>query len=208
MDGIVNYWGFVLAGMILNVTPGVDSIFILTRSIAQGRKAGYYSVFGIITGALCHTFLAAFGLSVLLMKSVVLFQVIKTIGAGYLIYLGYKTFIDRSNIMQPKNIDIETVDYRKIFRQGFMSNILNPKVALFFLSIIPQFIKPEFANGPIPFLVLGFTFVTTGTLWCLFLAYSASFITKSLRNNDALSSRLQKASGLVFVTLGLQILLK
>lgn len=208
MDGIENYLGFILAGIILNLTPGVDSIFIITRSVAQGRKAGVYSVFGIITGAICHTIFAAYGLSILLMKSAVVFEGVKWAGAFYLIYLGIRMFVDKSNPLGSSFESSETLNKRKIFRQGFFSNLLNPKVGLFFLSIMPQFIKPEYANGPIPFLILGFTFITTGTLWCLFLAYSASFMTQTLRKNERVGLKLQKLSGIIFVGLGLQILLK
>lgn len=208
MNGIENYLGFILAGIVLNLTPGVDSIFIITRSVAQGRKAGVYSVFGIITGAICHTIFAAYGLSILLMKSAVIYELVKWAGAIYLIYLGVRMYMDKSNPLLHTFDNHEALNRRKIFRQGFFSNLLNPKVGLFFLSIMPQFIKPEYANGPVPFLILGFTFITTGTLWCLFLAYSASFMTQTLRKNDRIGEKLQKFSGLIFVGLGLQILLK
>jgi RhtB (resistance to homoserine/threonine) family protein len=208
MNGIENYIGFVIAGLILNLTPGADTIYIITRSVAQGCKAGIYSVLGIGTGAICHTLFAAFGLSLILMKSVLIFSIIKYLGVAYLIYLGIKMILDKSSIFENESMKFENVDLIKIYRQGFLTNLLNPKVAIFFLSLMPQFIKPEYVNGPIPFVILGLTFITTGTIWCLFLAYSASSMTKILRKNNKIGRIMQKLSGGIFIALGLQLLLK
>ncbi len=208
MNGIENYIGFIIAGIILNLTPGADTIYIITRSVAQGRKAGIYSILGIGTGALCHTFFAAFGLSMILMKSTVFFNVIKYAGVTYLVYVGVRMIFDKFPMFENEKYKFESPDLIKIYRQGFLTNLLNPKVAIFFLSLMPQFIKPEYVNGPIPFLILGLTFITTGTIWCLFLAYSAAFMTKILRNNDSIGKIMQKISGGIFIALGLQILLR
>jgi RhtB (resistance to homoserine/threonine) family protein len=206
MYGIENYFGFLLAGILLNLTPGADTMYILTRSISQGRRAGIYSVFGITTGGLIHTTFAAFGLSVILAKSAFAFNVIKYIGVAYLVYLGIRMIIEKNNLFDNKSQRIGTTDLFKIYRQGLMTNLLNPKVALFFLSLLPQFINPHYANGPMPFLILGVTFMTTGTIWCLILAYSASFMTQTLRENDMIGKILQKISGLIFIGLGIKIL--
>lgn len=207
MFGIENYLGFVIAGILLNLTPGADTMYILSRSISQGRRAGIYSVLGISTGALIHTLFASFGLSLILAKSAFAFNLVKYIGVAYLVYLGIKMIIEKNNLFDNKNQKIEVTDLMKIYRQGLFTNVLNPKVALFFLSFLPQFINPEFANGPIPFLILGLTFTTTGTTWCFVLAYSASFITQALRNNDKIGKTMQKLSGLVFIGLGIKILI-
>ena len=206
MYGIENYFGFIIAGILLNLTPGADTMYILTRSITQGRRAGIYSVLGIATGGLIHTTLAAFGLSIVLAKSAFAFNTIKYIGVAYLVYLGIKMIIERNNLFDNKTQKIETTDLFKIYRQGLLTNVLNPKMALFFLSLLPQFINPHYANGPIPFLILGLTFMTTGTIWCLILAYSASLITKTLRNNDRIGKIMQKISGFIFIGLGIKIL--
>jgi len=208
MNGIENYLGFIIAGIIMNLTPGSDTIYIITRSIAQGKKAGVYSVIGIGSGAIVHIVLAGFGLSVILAESIVLFNIIKWIGASYLIYLGVKTFLDKSKLFAEKDTVFEKTDLWKIYRQGFTTNLLNPKVAIFFLSLLPQFIKPEYVNSPIPFLILGLTFLATGTIWCLFLAYSASFMTNTLRKNDRIGEIMKRVSGFVFISLGLQLLIK
>jgi threonine/homoserine/homoserine lactone efflux protein len=208
MFGIENYLGFILAGILLNLTPGSDTMYILTRSMAQGKKAGLVSVLGISSGCLVHTFCAAFGLSLILTSSATLFNLVKYAGAAYLVYLGIKMFKDRSQLFETQQGDFGREDLLKIYRQGVMTNVLNPKVALFFLSFLPQFIRTEQANGPLPFLILGATFLTTGTLWCLFLAYAASVMTGALRNNAQIGQILQKFSGMVFVGLGLQLAFK
>ena len=208
MSGIENYLGFLLAGIIMNLTPGADSIYIITRSIAQGKKAGIYSVLGIGSGAITHIILAAFGLSVILAKSILLFNIVKWTGAAYLIYLGIKMLIDKSNLFDNEKTEFEKVDLWKIYQQGFLTNLLNPKIALFFMAFMPQFIKPEYVNSPAPFLILGSSFLFTGTIWCLFLAYSASFMTNTLRKNDRIGKIMKKISGYVFIGLGLQILFK
>lgn len=206
MFGIENYIEFLLAGIILNLTPGSDTMYILTRSIAQGKKAGYYSVYGIVTGGLIHTLFVSLGLSIVLAKSALAFSIVKYVGVAYLVYLGIKMLIDKSSIFESDTSKIEKLDLIKIYRQGAMTNLLNPKVALFFLAFLPQFVNPDYAQGAIPFLLLGLTFMTTGTIWCLFLAYSSSLITKTLRNNDKISKVMQKLSGLIYIGLGLKLL--
>ncbi len=208
MNGIDNFLGFLFAGIVMNLTPGADSIYIITRSIAQGKKAGIYSVLGIGSGAVIHVLLSAFGLSIVLAKSILLFNIVKWTGAAYLIYLGVRMYLDKSNLFNNKKTKFEKVDLWKIYRQGFFTNMLNPKVALFFLSLLPQFIKPNYVNNTIPFLILGGTFLGTGITWCLFLAYSASFMTNTLRSNYKAAVIMKKLTGFIFIRLGLQLLFK
>ena len=208
MNGIENYLGFIIAAIVMNLTPGADTVYILTRSISQGKKAGVYSVLGIGTGAIVHIFLAAFGLSMVLMQSMTLFLCVKWMGAAYLIYLGIKSVRDKSKLFGGDQANFEALDTVKIWRQGFFTNLLNPKVAIFFLSLLPQFIKPDFVHNATPFLILGGTFLFTGTMWCLFLAYAASSMTQILRNNDHIGKWMQKISGAIFIILGLQLLFK
>ncbi len=206
MFGIENYIGFIIAGVILNLTPGSDTMYILARSISQGRKAGIYSVLGISTGGLIHTVFASFGLSIILAKSATAFAIVKYLGVAYLLYLGIKMIIDKKNSLSASSEDKNQLDLKKIYRQGVITNVLNPKVALFFIALLPQFINPDYAAGTLPFVILGVTFMTTGTLWCLFLAYAASLVTKILRNNNKVGMMMQKISGLVFIGLGIKLL--
>ncbi|MED1610232.1 LysE family translocator [Bacillus paranthracis] len=203
MYGIINYEVFLLTGILLNLIPGADTMYIVGRSISQGRKAGVYSVFGIITGSLVHTLLVAFGLSIILTKSIVLFNTIKVIGVIYLVYLGIKMILDKTNVAFEASSN--KLNIRKIYLQGLLTSLTNPKVSLFFIAFLPQFIDTK-ASGPIPFIILGITFTVTGLLWCLFVAYFSSYVTKKLRGNQKVGMILNKVTGLIFIGMGLKLL--
>lgn len=213
MFGIENYLGFVLAAILLNLTPGSDSMYIITRSISQGQTAGVYSVLGIISGILVHTLLAALGLSVLLANSPTAFMIVKYIGASYLCYLGVKMLMSKQQPLigaslqeNGKPSSAKTLDYWQIYKQGMLTNTFNPKVALFFLAFFPQFINPNYANSMVSFIILGLTFAATGFIWCLCLALLASKFSEKLRENPAIESILNKISGVVFIGLGIKLL--
>ncbi|MCP1123950.1 LysE family translocator [Bacillus sp. 3103sda1] len=204
MYGIINYEVFLITGILLNLIPGTDTMYIVGRSISQGRKAGVYSVFGIITGSLVHTLLVAFGLSIILTKSIILFNAIKIIGVIYLVYLGVRMIIDKTNI-NFHSTATSKLNVRKIYVQGLLTSLTNPKVALFFIAFLPQFIDTK-ASSPIPFIILGLTFTITGLLWCLFIAYFSSYVTKKLRGNEKVGTVLNKITGIIFIGMGLKLL--
>lgn len=207
MTGIIHFETFLLAGILLNLTPGNDTIFILTKSIGQGRKAGIISALGIGTGSVVHTLLAAFGLSLIIAKSILLFNIIKYAGAAYLLYIGYKMLTDKSQLKTDGIALSSSVDYLKIYRDGIFTNILNPKVALFFIAFLPQFIDPTLKNTIVPFLTLGTTFIATGTVWCLILATFASAIFGKLKTNKKASTYINKVCGLTLIGLGIKVAL-
>ncbi len=151
--------------------------------------------------------LAALGLSVILAQSAMAFTIVKYCGVAYLVYMGIKAITDKSSLFANQNQSVEHLDLWKIYRQGFFTNALNPKVALFFLAFMPQFINTKQAQGSMPFVILGLTFMITGTLWCLFLAYGASLVTQTLRNNDHIGRWMQKISGAIFIGLGMKLLM-
>src|ERR1700731_1322514 len=185
MFGIHDFGLFLAAGILLNLTPGPDTVYILGRSIAQGREAGVGSALGISGGSIFHTCAAALGLSAILATSALAFGTIKLLGGAYLVFLGIKMILDRR-----KHLSLPTSFRRRTttaaFRQGVLTNILNPKVALFFLAFLPQFIDRSSNNKVLAFLVLGFTFITTGTIWCLILAWFASAFGERLRRNETI----------------------
>ena len=207
MFGIENYAGFVTAAIILNLTPGADTMYILTRSIAQGSRAGLVSVAGIMSGCVVHVLAAAFGLSLILSTSALAFFLVKWAGALYLIFLGIRALTSKTPAFETQNSRFSDKDLVTIFKQGVITNVLNPKVALFFLSFLPQFINPANAKGPLPFLALGGTFLFTGTIWCLILTKAASRMTQTLRENARIGSWMQKLSGIVFIAFGLKLAL-
>ncbi len=205
MFGIENYTGFIIAAIILNLTPGVDTMYILTRSVSQGRRAGLVSVAGIMTGCVIHVLSAAFGLSLILSTSAAAFTLVKWAGAGYLIFLGVKTLMDKRTAFETADTKFAPKELIKIYRQGVITNVLNPKVALFFLSFLPQFINPQTVQGPQPFLVLGSTFLVTSSIWFMVLTGTAALMTQTLRNNRRVGLILQKLSGMIFIGFGLKL---
>jgi RhtB (resistance to homoserine/threonine) family protein len=207
MDAIVHFETFLLAGLLLNITPGNDTIFILSKSIGQGRKAGMISALGIGAGCVIHTIMATFGLSLIISQSMILFNVIKYAGVLYLFYMGYKMLIERETFNAGSIEPGSVVDYQKIFRDAMVTNVLNPKVALFFIAFLPQFVDPSAQNTVLPFLVLGSTFITTGTLWCLFLAAFAASIFERLKNDRRTASIINKVCGLTLIGLGIKVAL-
>jgi RhtB (resistance to homoserine/threonine) family protein len=207
MTGIIHYETFILTGILLNITPGNDTIFILSRSMAQGKKAGFMSVLGIATGSLIHTTLAAFGLSMIIAKSILVFSIIKYAGAAYLLYIGYQMLTDKKSLNTDATLLEKTINLKKIYRDGVITNVLNPKVALFFISFLPQFIDSSVSNTVLPFLKLGITFTITGTIWCLILANFASFLFSKLKHNKTISNYINKTCGAVLIALGIKVAL-
>jgi RhtB (resistance to homoserine/threonine) family protein len=204
MFGIHHFELFVVAGILLNLTPGPDTAYILGRSIAQGRDAGIASALGICVGSLFHTCATALGLSAILATSAVAFTAIKLLGGAYLIFLGIKMLLHRTReLTLPSNFRRRTT--AAAFRQGVLTNVLNPKVALFFLAFLPQFIDSASNMKTLAFLALGLTFVTTGTIWCLVLAWFASAFSERLRGNQTIAEWLNRAAGSLFVFLGARL---
>ena len=204
MLGIEHYMVFLVSGLLLNMTPGSDTLYIFGRCMSQGKTAGMMSVFGIISGAFVHTAFAAFGLSAILMHSALAFNLIKWIGAAYLVYLGIKSIRSRENPATESGA-MPKEGLRKVYLQGLLTNVFNPKVALFYLAFLPQFVSADQTYGALPFLILGLTFITTGTLWCMLLVVVSDFMTKWLRQSQ-FGKYLNKVTGIIFVGLGLKLL--
>lgn len=204
MFGIHDFFLFLTTGVLLNLTPGPDTLYILGRSVAHGRRAGVASALGISVGSLFHTCAAALGLSAFLATSAWAFTLLKLAGAAYLIYLGIRALLERHNELSlPAHFKQRGA--AAAFRQGILTNILNPKVALFFLAFLPQFIDSATPSKTAAFLVLGLTFVVTGTLWCLVLAWFSSAFSARLRGNATAAALLNRIVGSLFIFLGLRL---
>lgn len=205
MTGIIHFETFLLTAILLNLTPGNDTIFILTRSLAQGKKAGIMSALGIGTGSIVHTLFAAFGLSLIIAKSILAFNIIKYAGAAYLLYIGFKMLTEKIQLNIENSEEKKSIDYLKIYRDGVITNVLNPKVALFFIAFLPQFIDPTLKNTVLLFLTLGITFTITGTIWCLILATFASTFFARLKKNKKISTSINKVCGIALIGLGIKV---
>jgi RhtB (resistance to homoserine/threonine) family protein len=204
MFGIHDFGLFLCAGVLLNLTPGPDTIYILGRSVAHGRRAGVASALGICVGSVFHTCAAAFGLSAFLATSAWAFSTVKMAGAAYLIFLGLRALLRREHdLHMPARF--EQNNPVAAFRQGILTNVLNPKVALFFLAFLPQFIDSATPSKMAAFLVLGLTFVMTGTIWCLVLAWFAAAFSARLRGNATVATLLNRTVGSLFIFLGVRL---
>ncbi len=206
MFGTHNLELFLVTAITLTLIPGPSTLYILGRSIAQGRKAGVLSVLGIGSGTLCHILAVAFGLSAVLAASQAAFSVIKYAGAAYLVYLGVQTLRKRTAAADVQEAKTGEVRAGRIFGQGLVTQVLNPKVSLFFIALLPQFVNPGAAHRPLPFLFLGTLFVTQDTLWFLFLASFSAFFSAALRRSACFEGALKWTTGLLYIGLGLNLL--
>jgi threonine/homoserine/homoserine lactone efflux protein len=204
MLGIHQYWLFIATAVLLILTPGQDTFFILGRSLSGGRAAGVAAALGISAGSVVHTFAAALGLSALLATSQYAFMAVKFAGAAYLIYIGIRALATRSTLPGEVAGDANGGNW-PAFRQGVVTNLLNPKVALFFLALMPQFIDAGSNQKVAAFLVLGVSFVTLGAIWCVVLAIAAAKLRGAFLRRPSMANMLNKVAGTLFVALGLKL---
>lgn len=201
------YWSnfalFFAASWILIITPGPDMIYVITRGISQGRKAGVISAVGVTLGILVHTVFAAFGLAIILRTSAIAFLTIKFAGAGYLIYLGIKAIKNKTALAF--NNDKSQVRIRTVFMQGILSNVLNPKIAIFFLAFLPQFVNPKYGNASIQMVYLGLTFALFGVVFLVLLGYFSGGIGSWLSRKHNFAYKIRWFTGSILILLGLRL---
>src|SRR4051794_21358209 len=207
MLGIHDFWLFILSGLLLNIAPGPDTAYIVGRSVQIGWRGGAAAALGISTGGLVHVFAAAAGLSALLMASTAVFTVVKWVGAAYLCFLGITMLSSRPPAMASGGATAshDPASLRQVFWQGALTNVLNPKVALFFIAFLPQFVAAEAPHKPLAFLLLGTIFIVNGTLWCLGVAVVAARAARRVRGSSAALLWLNRAIGGLFIYLGVRI---
>jgi threonine/homoserine/homoserine lactone efflux protein len=218
MLGIHQLWLFIISGLLLNITPGPDTAYIVGRSVQLGWRGGAAAALGIGTGCLVHVFAAAIGLSALLAASSVAFTVIKWAGAAYLCFIGVTMLLSRpqapadnssteGGAIAQHRISLCQIPLRQVFWQGALTNVLNPKVALFFLAFLPQFVAADSAHKAFAFLLLGLIFVCNGTLWCLGVAALAARAAGRVRQSHQAWRWINRALGGLFVYLGARVAL-
>ena len=209
--GIVNLPLFMLAVFLLNVTPGPDTAYIVGRSVSQGRAAGLLSALGVSAGCCVHVLAVAFGLTALLAASTVAFTVIKVVGAAYLIYLGGRMLLapperDDAPVQQAEASAVKRPrPLKSLFMQGFLTNALNPKVVLFFLSFFPQFVDPHAAHKALAFLALGAVFIVMSTIWNSLVAWVAASVTRRVAGKPGIKRWLDRVVGTAFIGLGARL---
>jgi threonine/homoserine/homoserine lactone efflux protein len=203
--GINELWLFVVSGLLLNVTPGPDTAYIIGRSVQLGWRGGAAAAIGISCGCLVHVLAAAIGLSALLMTSSAAFAVVKLAGAAYLLFSGVHMLLSRPRPMADAKVEGEAIPLGRVFWQGALTNVLNPKVALFFLAFLPQFVAADSPHNTFAFLALGLIFILNGTLWCLGVAAFAAKAASRIRQSDGVMVWINRALGGMFVYLGFRV---
>jgi threonine/homoserine/homoserine lactone efflux protein len=208
MFGTHDLWLFVLAGWLLNITPGPDTLYIVGRSSTLGWRAGAFAALGISAGIFVHICAAALGLSALLAASATAFTAVKLIGAGYLLFVGI-TLIRSAGAKAPAAAarTPRAATTRGIFIQGFLTNVLNPKVALFFLAFLPQFVESSAPSKPLAFLLLGVIFNVNGTIWNLAVAWSTARLSTRIGPSAAFKRWFNRCVGGMFIVIGIRLAL-
>jgi len=200
MPDVNSLVSFAIASVALLVIPGPAVIYIINRSVASGRSIGLASVVGLELGTFMHVIAASVGLSAVLATSEGAFNIVKILGASYLVIVGLSTLLRQPQAVKTSDASISKL---QAFRQGFIVNTLNPKVALFFLSFLPQFIDPNKSSNALQSLVLGAVFVTCGFITDGIYALSASSLRETLIKGKALPFIQRYVAGVVFVLLGI-----
>ena len=193
---------FLVAAFALNIAPGPDMLYVIGRSVGQGRRAGIVSALGVFVGCWVHILAAAFGIAALLRSSPMAFNLVRYAGAAYLIYLGIKMLAQRTDLTSQQ---LKTESLGAIFRQGVITNVLNPKVAIFFLAFLPQFIDARRGSVALQIVLLGLIFNVGGTLVNLAVAYAGGTLGELLRRNQSIARWQRRFTGLIFVGLGLRL---
>ena len=206
MFGIHDLTLFIISGLLLNIMPGPDSLLIMTRSGTQGWRAGVAAVAGIRTGTMVHVLAAAVGLSAILSTSAIAFTVVKYVGAAYILYMAVALLRSKRRVPDAA-VSVPPLPYQKIFAQGFLTNVLNPKVAIFFLAFVPQFIDAAAPSKALAFIILGCIFNVNGILWSVALALFVAFASARLKLNPSVSQWLNRVTGGLFIWLGIKLAL-
>jgi threonine/homoserine/homoserine lactone efflux protein len=202
---------FIASGVLLNLSPGPDVLYIVSQSLRSGVKAGLAAVMGITAGCCVHMAAAAFGVGILLATSTLAFNALKWVGAAYLVYMGVQLLWSRATdpaheALQPP-VQVEVVDLKKIFFKGFVTNLLNPKVALFFLAFVPQFIPAHAAEPTFTFILLGCLFNLNGLLVGMAWAWAAAGLAQRASRVQKSLQKLDRIAGLMFVGFGVKLAL-
>ncbi len=196
---------FIGISCALIIAPGPDMFYVITRGMAHGRKAGILSAIGVVCGILVHTTAAAFGLTLILQTSAFAFLLVKYVGAAYLIYLGVGAWRDNSTFSPQTSTS--GVNSHQLFWQGVLSNVLNPKIAIFFLAFLPQFVDKGSSQVTLQMVTLGLTFAFMGLCFLLVVGYSSGAIGGWLTRRPHYTQFFQRLAGGILIGLGIRLAL-
>ncbi|MDB2405412.1 LysE family translocator [Arcobacteraceae bacterium] len=196
---------FIVANVLLALAPGPDNIYVLTQGITRGKKAAFITTLGFTSGVVIHTSAAAFGISVIFQTSQLAFDIVKYIGALYLIYLAYQAFKYRN---EPLNLSSTSSnrEFKKLYLKAFFMNILNPKVSIFFLAFLPQFVDPSLGNIQTQMIILGIVFMLVTVVVFGSIGYMGNILSVRLRENKKIVTYMNTLTSFVLLSLGLKLL--
>ncbi|MDG2176377.1 MAG: LysE family translocator [Gammaproteobacteria bacterium] len=194
---------FAIASTLLALVPGPDNIFVLTQSALFGRKSGIFITLGLCTGLLVHTSVVALGIAALFLVSQTAFTVLKLIGASYLLYLAWNAFLAKARNMNGNAMNVP--ELAALYQQGFILNLSNPKIAIFFLAFLPQFANPEAGNLAGQLFLLGIIFLIISLIVFILIASLAGLISQWLKRSAKAQLLLNRIAGLVFISLALRL---
>jgi threonine/homoserine/homoserine lactone efflux protein len=198
------FFGFLCASMALTISPGPDNIFVITQGITRGRQAAIVTALGMCSGVSIHTTAAAFGISAIFYSSALAFNLVKYAGAGYLLYLAWKTLRSSTALTLAPHESLPAV---ALFRRGFIMNVLNPKVALFFLAFLPQFVYPAAGNIPLQMLLLGGIFMVQAVVIFSLIGWFSGSIGRQLIAKPHVAKYFDRLTAGVFASMGLKLAL-
>lgn len=205
MGSLDQFLIFLVAAVLLNLSPGADHVFILTRTIAQGRLAGFLSSWGVCTGAMIHVLAAAFGISAILAASATAFTVVKLAGAAYLIWLGVRALQSKGLALSADPAMTPLESAWAIYRQGVIVDLLNPKVAVFFMAFLPQFVDERLGGATWQMVTLGAVVIAVALMWETALIFGAGALSHRLRTRPAIARWINRVSGATFIGLGVRL---
>jgi len=194
---------FLIVSVLLTLAPGPDIMFVIAQSISKDRFAGIMTALGLCTGLIFHTMAAALGLSIIIYKSAIGFQIVKYLGAAYLLYLALSALREKGNMP----VKTARLGYRQLYVRGIFMNILNPKVSLFFLAFLPQFIPSNSGNAPLLMVMLGAIFMAQAIAVFILVSVFAEFMTSSLKKNSLFSEIMRYFKAGLFAFVGIKLAL-
>lgn len=206
LDYTIAHWiTFFTAAILLNLSPGPDMIFIISQTSKKGLRSGFASVFGIWSGTFVHVIFAALGLSAILMTSAIAFSVVKWIGAIYLIWIGIQSILSKGNNSFETNEEVTTKNLRKSFQQGVLVSILNPKVAIFFLAFLPQFVEPQAGAVSFQLFLHGSLIIAVAAFIEIPMVFMSGKLITYLNKNKSVSLWMDRGLGSLLVLLGVKL---
>ncbi len=206
MIELTSLYMFIAASFLLCLAPGPDNIYVLTQGMTKSKKAAIITTLGLTTGLIIHTSAAAFGISVIFQTSEVAFNIVKYVGAAYLIYIAYQAFKHRNEALD-LSVQNSSSELKKLYVKGFIMNILNPKVSIFFLAFLPQFVTPANGNIPLQMVILGLVFMIMTIVVFSSIGIAANMLSSKLLEKPSIVKYMNILTSFVLVSLGLKLAL-